>query len=215
MKEVSISGSPRVNVGKKDAKVLRREGNVPCVIYGGKEQVCFFAHENSFSKLVYSPDVFKVNIDVNGSKYQAVMQDIQFHPITDKISHIDFLEVLPGKPVVLNIPVSTKGSANGVKEGGRLSQKVRTIKAKGLIEKMPELIELDVTELNIGDSIRVKDLKFDGVTFMEVPNLTVVAVNVTRNVVEEAPAAAATPAAGAAAPAAGAPAAEAAKKEGK
>lgn len=217
MKTVSISGSPRANVGKKDAKALRTQGHVPCVLYGGKEQVTFHAPSNAFTKLVYSPDVQIVKLEISGKNYDAIMQDIQFDTVTDRIAHIDFLEVLPGKPVIMNIPVSTKGSPVGVKEGGRLQKKLRTLKVRGPIEKIPANIELDVTHMNIGDSIAVKDIKFDGVTMLDPANVTVVGVRVTRQVVEEVVAPVATtaaPAAGAttAAPAAGA---EGAKKEEK
>jgi large subunit ribosomal protein L25 len=220
MKTVSISGSPRANVGKKDARALRREGKVPCVLYGGKEQVSFFVPEKDFKKLVYSPDVHLVNLDVSGKKFDAVMQEIQFHPVTDKISHIDFLEVVPGKPVIMDIPVKCKGIPAGVKEGGKLQQKMRTIKVRGLIEKMPPAIELEVTKMNLGDVIKVNDLKYDGLTFIAQPEVTVVAVRFTRQVVEEvAPVAATTaaPAAGATTAAAGATSAAAgdAKKDEK
>jgi large subunit ribosomal protein L25 len=214
MKTVSISGSPRANVGKKDAKALRREGNVPCVLYGGKEQVAFYAQEKAFKSLVYTPDVHLVNLDIAGKKVNAVMQEIQFNPVNDRLQHIDFLEVVPGKPVMIEIPIVFSGTPVGVREGGKLLRKMRTIKTKGLIEKMPQTITLDVANMAIGDSIRVTDLKYDGLTFMAEPNVTIVAVRVTRNVVEETPAAAA-PAAGAtaAAPAAGAPAAAADAKK--
>lgn len=217
MKTVSISGSPRASVGKKDAKALRTQGHVPCVLYGGKEQVSFHAHSNAFTKLVYSPDVQMVKLDIAGKNYDAVLKDIQFDIVTDRIAHIDFLELVPGKAVTMNIPVQTKGTAVGVKEGGKLQKKTRSLKLRGPIEKMPAVIELDVTNLNIGDSIMVKDIKFDGITLLDPPGFTVVGVRYTRQVVEEVAAPIATtaaPTAGAttAAPAAGA---EGAKKEEK
>ncbi len=201
MKTVSISGSLRANVGKKDAKALRKQDLVPCILYGGKEQVTFHAPSMSFKKLVYSPDVQIVKLDIEGKNYDAIMQDIQFNIVNDRIAHIDFLELVPGKSVTMNIPVSTKGAPVGVKEGGKLEKKLRTLKLRGPIEKIPAKVELDVTHLNIGDSISVRDIKFDGVTLLDPENVTVVGVRVTRVVVEEvAPAAATTavtPAAGA------------------
>jgi len=215
MKTVSISGSPRVNVGKKDAVELRRQNLVPCVIYGGKEQVHFSAADAQFKPLVYTPDASQVKLEVGGKEYQAIMQDIQFDRLTDKIVHVDFLEVIPGKPVNMNIPVKTVGSSEGVKAGGKLYKKMRTLKLRGLAEKMPNDITLDVTNLNIGDSVKVSDIKIDGITTLDIPTSTIVAVRVTRNVVEETPVAGATtaPVAGAAKPAEGAaaPAAGAAK----
>src|SRR3990170_2505806 len=149
MKTVSISGSLRANVGKKDAKALRSQDLVPCVLYGGKEQVAFYAPMLAFKKLVYSPDVQIAKLDINGQHYDAILQDIQFNIVNEKIAHIDFLQLVPGKPVTMNIPVSTKGTAAGVKEGGRLEKKMRTVKMRGLIEKIPAKIELDVTDMII------------------------------------------------------------------
>ncbi|MCC7301147.1 MAG: 50S ribosomal protein L25 [Bacteroidia bacterium] len=215
MKTVSISGSPRANVGKKDAKALRTQGQVPCVLYGGKEQITFSAPILAFTKLVYTPEICMVKLDIGGKNYDAVMQDIQFDIVTDRLAHIDFLELVPGKSVTMNIPVTTKGSAAGVKEGGKLQKKTRTLKLRGPIEKIPSVIELDVTNLNIGDSIRVADIKFDGVSLLDPPNFTVVGVRVTRQVVEEVAAPVATTAAPAAGATTAAPAAEGAKKEEK
>src|SRR5688572_21314719 len=141
MKSVSISGSPRVNVGKKDAKELRNQGQIPCVLYGGKEQVHFFAAEKEFQKLLYSPDVHTVNIDIGGKQFEAIVQEAQYHKIDDKLLHVDFLEIIKGKPVVMNIPVKTTGTASGVRAGGKLLKKLKTLKLKGPIEKFPDHIE--------------------------------------------------------------------------
>src|SRR3989304_8893545 len=124
MKTVSISGSPRANVGKKDAHALRREGKVPCVIYGGKEQVTFFATEKAFTKLLFTPDVHIINIDLSGKSYKAVIQETQFHPINDRVTHVDFLEIVPGKAVTLKLPVKPSGPAPGVKQAGQLQLKL-------------------------------------------------------------------------------------------
>lgn len=216
MKTISISGSLRENVGKKGAHELRTREMVPCVIYGGKEQVHFSALEKDFKSLVYTPDVHLVKLDVGGKTCNAILQDIQFHKVTDKILHIDFLEVLPGKAVVMEIPVRTTGTSEGVREGGKLYVKLKKLKVKGLPEKFPDNISIDITKMKIGDSVRVGDIKIDGLQLLNAPNVTVVAVRVTRAVVEEvAPAAATTAAAPAAA--AGTPAAAPAdaKKEEK
>jgi large subunit ribosomal protein L25 len=215
MKTVSISGSLRANVGKSDAKELRKQNNVPCVIYGGKEQVSFYAHENAFTKLVYSPDVQIINLEIGGKVYQTVMQEIQFHKVTDKINHIDFLELTPGKAVTLNLPIRVNGIPAGVRDGGKLQKKMRTLKARGPIEKMPQEINIDAAPMKIGDSVRVSDIKFDGITMLDPSNATVVAVRVTRNVVEETPVAAAATTAAPAAGATAAPAADAKKEEKK
>lgn len=198
---------------------------MPCILYGGKDILHFEAIEKDFKQLVYTPDVHMIKLDVGGKKVDAIMQDIQFHPVTDRIQHVDFLEVISDKPVTMEIPVKFNGTASGVREGGQMLKKLSKVRVKGLISKIPGTIEIDVEPLKIGDYIRIKDLKYDDITFLHEPAVTVVAVKTTRAVVEEVPAAAAaaaavagTPAAGAAAPAAAeaaAPAKEAKKEEKK
>ncbi|MBN8702300.1 MAG: 50S ribosomal protein L25 [Bacteroidetes bacterium] len=212
MKTLTISGSPRVSEGTKGAQGLRAKGHVPCVIYGGKEQVLFSAEERQFTKLVYTPEVHLVKLDVGGRQFEAIMGEIQFHKVNDKILHIDFVEVIPGKDVVMDIPVKLEGAAAGVKAGGKLIKKQRTVKVKGPVNKIPDNITLNVEPLNIGSAIKIGDVKIDGLQLLDKPQNTIVSVQITRNVVEEPKAAAATPAAGAAAaatPAAGAAAAKA------
>jgi large subunit ribosomal protein L25 len=211
MKSVSMSGSPRVNVGKKDAKLLRTEGKVPCVLYGGAEQLSFSVEEKQFKPLVYTPDVHTVALDVNGKSYTAILQDIQMHPVTDKIIHADFVEVVSGKPVTLSLPVRTTGTAPGVKAGGKLLKKLRRVSVKGTIDKMPEAITIEIGNMNIGDAVTVRDMKIEGLTFLTPANSTIITCLVTRNVEEAAPAAAPAKAA-AAAPAAAAPAKDEKKK---
>ena len=208
MKKVSLSGSRRANVGSKDASELRKNGRIPCVVYGGKEQVHFHAKENDLKKIVWSPEVFEVNIDLDGGSERAVIQEIQFHPVTNRLVHIDFLHIADDKPVKVNLPVKMKGAAEGVKKGGKLFQNYRKLTVSGLPKHLPEVIEVNIDNLNIGDDIRVKDLNVEGLTFLDTPASVVVAVKTTRNVAEEpaAAAAAAAPAKAAAAPAAKAPA---------
>lgn len=207
MKTLSLSGSPRNTTGKKDTSSLRKNGNVPCILYGGKERIHFSATEKDFKSLVYTPDVHLVKLELGEKKYDAILKDIQFHPVTDSILHVDFLEVFPDKSVVMNIPVKLHGTPIGVKEGGKLLKKLPMITIKGLISKIPGAIELDVANMKIGDSIRIRDLKYDGVSFLHESNVTVVAVRIIVEVVET-PAAAApgavTPAEGAAPASAGA-----------
>jgi len=208
MKSVSISGSPRENVGKKDAKKHRNEGKVPCVLYGGKEQVHFVAEETSFKQLVYTPDAFTVKLNIQDKEYHAILQDIQYHPVSDRILHADFFEIFNEKPVIIHIPVKVTGNAQGVLKGGRFIQKLRKLKIKALVADLPDNIVVDITPLDINDSIKVSDLKINKVTFLDPPSSVIVGVRVTRVVVEEttttAAATAADPAAeGAAAPATG------------
>lgn len=206
MKSVSISGSPRANVGKTDATALRNSKRVPCVLYGGKEQVHFSVLEADFKDLIYTPHVNTVDLDIEGKKFKAILQEAQFHTVKDHLLHVDFLEIINGKPVTMSIPVKTTGTSPGVRNGGKLNRKLKTLRVKGLVEKMPDTIDISIAGLEIGDAVRVGDLKIDGLTFLNAENVTVVGVQVTRVVAEEAkaaaPAAAAKPAAAAAAPAA-------------
>lgn len=207
MKKVSVSGSPRENVGKKDAKALRLSGKVPCVLYGGKEQVTFFANELELEKIINTPDVHIIDIQIGGKNYESIIQEIQFHVVNDRISHIDFMQIFPDKPVKINIPVNVSGNSVGVREGGKLIKKMRQLKVKALPKDLPDSIEIKVDDLKIGDSVRVADMKIGGIVILENPKNEIVGVKTAR-AVEEAAAEAATPAAGAA-PAAAAPAAAA------
>jgi len=220
MKTLTISGSLRKNKGSKDAKELRQAGDIPCVLYGGKEQVLFAIQEKQFVKLLYTPDAYLVNLELEGKKLKAIVKDSQFDKVTDKIVHVDFMEALPGKPLDVKIPVLTVGSAPGVKKGGKMAIKIRRLSVKGLAEDIPDHITLDINKLELGQSIKVKDMNYPKLKFLDPANAAVVAVKMTREI--EAPTvaapvvgAAATPAAGAAAPAAGAAAPAAAKKEDK
>jgi large subunit ribosomal protein L25 len=206
MKTISLSGVKRNALGKKDTSVLRREGKVPCVLYGGKEAIQFSAIEKDFKSIVYTPDVHLVKLDVGGKQAEAVLKDIQYHPITDSILHVDFLEVLPDKPIVMEIPIRFIGTSVGVKEGGKMLKKLTKAKVKGLISKLPGSIDINVESLKIGGYVRIKDIVLDGVTLLHEPNVTIVSVKVTREVAE-------TPVA--AAPAATGTAATPAKEEKK
>lgn len=217
MKSVAISGSPRASVGKKDAKALRKQGQVPCVLYGGKEQVSFAVDATAFKPLVYTPETLTVKLELGGNVHDAILQDLQLHPVTDAILHADFIELVPGKAVVMNLPVIAVGNSEGVKAGGKLVKKLRKVKVRGPIEKMPENLEINIEKLGIGDKILVRDLSIDGLEFLDGGHMTVIAVQTSRAVVEEPKAAAAAPAAAAkpAAGAAAAPAAAAAKAPAK
>lgn len=202
MKSVSISGSPRANVGKKDATALRNAKQVPCVLYGGKEQVHFAVLAADFKDLIYTPHVHTVEIDVAGKKFNAIMQEAQFHKVNDSLLHVDFLEIVAGKPVTMNIPVKTTGTSPGVRAGGKLVKKLKTLKVRGLVEKMPDTIDIAIDSLEIGQGVRVADIKIDGLTMLNAANVTVVGVQTTRAAAAEATAAAAaTGAAKGAAPA--------------
>lgn len=201
MKTLTISGTIRKNKGSKDAHELRKAGNVPCVLYGGKEQLFFSVEEKQFSKLLYSPDAYLVNLELDGKKVNAIVQDSQFDRVTDQILHVDFMEATPGKALNAKIPVLTTGNAPGVKKGGKLAIKIRQLHVNGQVQDIPDHITLNVDNLDLGQSIKVKDLGFEKIKFLDPANAAVVSVKMTR-VAEETPAPGAAPAAGAAAPAA-------------
>ena len=185
MKTLAISVKERQNVGKTSTRALRNQGNVPCVLYGGEKQVTFYAHENDFRKIVYTPDTFIVELAVNGSKTKAIMQDIQFHPVTDKILHIDFLEVFENKPITVSLPVILEGVSIGVKNGGNLMFRRPKIITKGLAINLPDAITINIEHLKIGMFIYIRDIKIDGVEFLAPPNSVVVGVKTARAAIEE------------------------------
>jgi len=207
MKSFELKGTKRENLTKQDTKKLRDSGMVPCVIYGGDNNIHFSAPILDFRDLVYTPDVYTVKISVDGTTHEAIIQEVQFHPVSDKLLHIDFMEVSADKKVVINIPLKISGASEGVKQGGKLITKLRKLKVKSLPAHLPDTISVDVTPLVIGQSIKVGDLKLEGVEFLDSPNNIIVGVRTTRNVVEtpaEAAKAAAKPAAAVAKPAAAA-----------
>lgn len=180
MKKVSLSGSIRKNVGKKDAKLMRREGFVPGVLYGNKEQVHFAIKENDLNKIVFTPNVYLIDIDVDGKKAQAYLKDVQIHPVSEKVLHADFQEVVEGKKVKINIPIKVSGLAIGVKNGGKLVQNFRTLTAEALAENLPDTINIDVTKLKIGAKTRVSEVAIEGVSFLNPESAVVVAVQMAR-----------------------------------
>ncbi|MEI6852308.1 MAG: 50S ribosomal protein L25/general stress protein Ctc [Bacteroidota bacterium] len=193
MKVVSMSGSLRENVGKKDARKVRNNGGVPCVIYGGKEQIHFSTDSKSFLQIVFTPEVCFVKIDVDGKEYNTILQDIQYHPVTDIVYHADFMEFSDDKPIVMNVPVKISGVAPGILKGGKLVQKFRKLKVKALPGDMPENIDININSLEIGMVIKVADITSDKYTILDNKNNMIIGVSVTRAVEEAAATAAAAP----------------------
>ncbi|MCK5776295.1 MAG: 50S ribosomal protein L25 [Bacteroidales bacterium] len=185
MKKVSISGSLRENVGKKDAKKLRKEGKVICVVYGGKEQIHFTIENNDFNKLIHTPNVYIVDVKVDGKVIPTILQDVQYHPVTDNTLHADFLQLTDGKPLIMNLPVKIEGTSPGIVNGGVLNKKLRHIPVKGLIGDMPENFVIDISSLQIHDTIQVRDIDFGKLTPMLADGLLVVGVKTQRGVVDE------------------------------
>lgn len=180
MKKVSLSGSKRENVGKKDAAQLRREGRVPAVVYGGGNQTHFHVKETDANKLIYTPDVYQIELDVEGEKSNAIIQELQQHPVTGRIQHIDFLLLDDNKPVKVKLPVRVSGMSPGVMAGGKMQQVFRKLKVEGLPNALPEAINVDITPLNIGDAVRVKHIELEGCTVLDAPNAVVVSVKMAR-----------------------------------
>ncbi|KZS40953.1 50S ribosomal protein L25/general stress protein Ctc [Aquimarina aggregata] len=186
MKSLTINASQRESVGKKATKALRNAGQVPCVIYGGDTIVHFAAPEIAFKNLVYTPDVHTVVIALdNGTKINAILQDIQFHPVTDKILHIDFVEIFDDKPITMEVPFQTTGNARGVLAGGVLRFNLRRIKVKGLASKLPDVIEGDISNLRIGNKLLVTSLASEDYTILHPDNTVVCMVKTSRTAVAD------------------------------
>ena len=181
MKSITIQGTKRENVGKKSTKALRDAELVPCVVYGGNEPLNFSTEEKSFKNLVYTPEAHTVSIEVDGQTIPAVLQDIQFHPITDRILHVDFYQLSEDKPVIMEVPVRITGRARGVVAGGVLRQSFRKLKVKAIPANLPDEIVVDVTPLRIGNKLYVAALKNEAYTFMHPDNAVVAAVKMSRN----------------------------------
>jgi large subunit ribosomal protein L25 len=181
MKSIKIKGSQRESVGKAATKALRNAGKVPCVLYGGDKALHFSADELSFKKLVYTPNVYTATIELeSGDKYKAMLQDIQFHPVSDKILHIDFYQLHDDKEVTMEIPVRLIGTAPGVIAGGNLRFPNRKLKIKAIPENLPDFINADISELTIGDKLYVTELQNDEFTIMHPENTVVVQVRLSR-----------------------------------
>ena len=189
MKSVQLSGSLRANVGKVNAKAVREKGNVPCVIYGGTEQIHFEADIRAFKPVIFTPNAHIVEIDLGGKVYKTVLQEAQYHKITDNLIHADFLEIQEGKPVTANIPIVLTGQSEGVKKGGKLVLKMRKLKVRGIAANLPDAIEVSISKLDIGDSVSVGEIVVEGATLLNAKNVSVVSVTTTRAVAAEANAA--------------------------
>jgi large subunit ribosomal protein L25 len=185
MKQVSLSGSLRENVGKKDTKALRRAGLVPCVIYGGETQIHFSVKSVDLNKLIYTPDVYKIEIDLDGKKILTIAKDYQFHPVSDKVIHADFIELDDKREVKISLPIKLSGNAIGVRNGGRLLSIYRTLSLKGLPSAFPEAVEIDITNLRIGKKIRISDVSFPGLTILAPSNAVIVGIRTARGAVDE------------------------------
>jgi len=180
MKTISISGSPRANVGKRDAKELRYDGMVPCVLYGGGEQIHFAASVPKLREVLYTAEALFIELELGDKKYRSIVQEAQFHPVTDQILHVDFLQLFKDKPVSIQVPIKLTGSSPGVKIGGKLVQKFRKLKVRGLPDDFKDNIEVSIDALELGKSIRVSELKVDKLAILNSPADTIVSVASSR-----------------------------------
>lgn len=210
MKEISIIGKKREELGKKASKQLRKEGFIPCNIYGEQKDangkpvaMAFAASFNELRKLIYTPHIYVVKLNINGTEHTAIMKEIQFHPVTDAPLHVDFYEVNDQKPITIGIPVKLVGLAQGVRDGGRMNLSIRKIDVTAPYQQIPEHLDVDVTNLKIGKSIKVGELSYEGLELATSKDVVVCSVKMTRNA-----ATADTTEEGTEAPAADAPAAE-------
>ena len=186
MKIAQLSGSPRANVGKKDAKLTRNSGLVPCVLYGSGEQTHFSVKNIDIERLIYSPEVFQFELNIDGKKALAVVRELQQHPVKGNIQHVDFLQLEDSRPVRVSLPIRLTGSARGVMSGGKLMQSYRNLNVIGLPGVIPDAITLDVTNLKIGQSIRVGQVNIEGVTILDPHASVVVSVRMARGAVKPA-----------------------------
>lgn len=180
MKSITINGSKRESVGKSATKALRNAGQVPCVLYGGNEPVHFSANEKAFKSLVYTPNVYTATIELGDEKVTCILQDIQFHPVTDKILHIDFYQLFDDKEVTMEIPVNLVGNAPGVIIGGALRFPKRKLKVKALPANLPDTIDADISKLNIGDKLFVREISIENCTILHPENTVVAQVRMSR-----------------------------------
>ena len=180
MKSISIKATKREVVGKKEAKRLRAEGLVPGVLYGGEEPIHFQAPEKEFKPLIYTPEVFLVNLDIDGTVYQSIIQDTQYHPVEEQLMHVDFLRTSDDKMVKVEIPVKVEGFAKGIRKGGKLKLNLRTLKVKAMVKHLPDTININVDDLDLGQSYKVASLQRENLEFMNAKAVPVVTIMITR-----------------------------------
>ena len=184
MKTFALAANVR-ETNKIANRALRNQGKVPCVLYGGEKQVYFSASENDLNKLVNTPDVYLLNIDIDGENFQAILQDIQFHPLTDRIIHIDFLQVFEDKEVTVNIPINFIGTPIGVRNGGNLLIRKRAIRTRAIAANLPDAININIEELKIGQFLYIGDIRDDKYTFLAGDKSVIVGVKTARGAIED------------------------------
>lgn len=182
MKHFEINATLRTDVGKKASKKVRKDQAIPCVIYGGEENVHFYTLQSEVRKFVYTPEVMFADIKIEGKTYTAMIKEIQFHPVSDSIIHIDFYEINPEKPIKIKIPIKIVGLSPGVKSGGKLKQIIKRLTVKGLMNDIPDFFEVSISKLKINQAIKIKDLVSDKLEFVDPKSNIIVTVTSTRGV---------------------------------
>ena len=185
MKTITIDGQLRTAFGKAATRQLRSEEKVPAVIYGGAKEINFSAPASAFKNIVYTPEFILTEVNVDGSTYKCVLKDLQFDKVTDRLIHLDFLELVPGKKLIVNIPLKFTGTPVGVKEGGKLVVKIKSLKVKTLPENLAEYIEMDLSDLKLNENVRVQDVKAPDLEIMNSPRIPVASVTMTRQLKQE------------------------------
>jgi large subunit ribosomal protein L25 len=180
MKKLEIVGYKRANLGPSEAQAIRAEGSIPCVLYGGQEQIHFHAPAILFRPLLFTPDVYEVTLNIEGDEFQAVLQETQFHPVADNLLHADFLQIVDGKPIKVAVPVRLVGNAPGVQKGGKLVTRTRKLRVKGLAKDIPDYIDVPVGDLDLGKSVRVGDIKAGNYTILESASNPVASIEIPR-----------------------------------
>jgi len=180
MKSVAISGELRNAIGKKDSKKLRTENKVPCVLYGGEEPIHFQVNSGDFRKVVYTPNVYLVNLTISGKEYTAIMQDIQWHAVEEEILHVDFLKIEENKPLKIEVPIKVEGYAKGMRAGGKMKLNLRRLKVKGLAKDLPDSITLNIDNLELGQSIKVGQIQAENLEILNSKSIPAVTIMVTR-----------------------------------
>lgn len=193
MKSINIKGTVRTATGKKATQEIRKAGSVPCNLYGEARgenglpvALSFSTTAEELRKLVYSPDIYSVNLTIDGKEYKAVMKELQFHPVSDKLLHVDFYEITEQKPIVMEVPIKLNGLAEGVKAGGKLAASVRSLKVRAAYTAIPEKLNIDVTNLGLGKTIKVGELSFEGLELVTSPSVVVCQVKMTRSAMSAA-----------------------------
>lgn len=180
MKTLQLAGSLRTDFGKKSAKSFRKEGQVPCVIYGGEKVIHFNLDEIELRNLIITPNIYAVELNIDGEKHMAILKDAQFHPVKDNTLHVDFMEIYENKPIVMEVPVKLNGLSAGVKDGGKMSQELRKLKVKGFYNNIPDVLNIDVTNLGLGKTMQVGTLSFENLEIVTPKQAIVCAVKLTR-----------------------------------